>query len=57
MEVSDLVNCSETSTGILAGGIDVKNIGFNGAREIEELCRALEAQRRAHFPSNDAEKK
>jgi len=30
MEVSDLVNCSETSTGILAGGIDVKNIGFNG---------------------------
>ena len=29
-EVSDLVNCSEISTGILAGGIDVKNIGFNG---------------------------
>jgi hypothetical protein len=26
-EVSDLVNCSETSTGILAGGIDVNNIG------------------------------
>jgi len=29
-EVFDLINCSETSTGILAGGIDVKNIGFNG---------------------------
>jgi hypothetical protein len=26
-------------------------------REIEELCRALEAQQRAHFPSTDAEKK
>ena len=26
-------------------------------REIEELCRALEAQQRAHFPSIDAEKK
>ena len=26
-EVSDLVNCSETSTGTLAGGIDVNNIG------------------------------
>jgi hypothetical protein len=26
-EVSDLVNRSETSTGILAGGIDVNNIG------------------------------
>jgi hypothetical protein len=29
-EVSDAVNCSETSTGILAGGIDVNNIGFMG---------------------------
>src|SRR6266704_3112016 len=26
-------------------------------REIEELCRALEAQQRAHFPSTDAEQK
>jgi hypothetical protein len=26
-------------------------------REIEELCRALEAQQRAHFPRIDAEKK
>ena len=26
-------------------------------REIEELCRALEAQQRAHVPSTDAEKK
>ena len=26
-DISDLVNCSETSTGILAGGIDVNNIG------------------------------
>ena len=26
-------------------------------REIEELCRALEAQQRAHFPITDAEKK
>jgi hypothetical protein len=26
-------------------------------REIEELCRALEAQQRAHFPSIDAEEK
>jgi hypothetical protein len=26
-------------------------------REIEELCRALDAQQRAHFPSTDAEKK
>src|SRR5947207_11582896 len=26
-------------------------------REIEELCRALEVQQRAHVPSTDAEKK
>jgi hypothetical protein len=26
-------------------------------REIEELCRALEAQQRAHFPKIDAEEK
>ena len=26
-------------------------------REIEELCRALEAQERAHFPRIDAEEK
>ena len=26
-------------------------------REIEELCRALEAQQRAHFPRIDAEEK
>ena len=26
-------------------------------REIEELCRALEAQQRVHFPSIGAEKK
>jgi hypothetical protein len=26
-------------------------------REIEELCRALEAQQKAHFPSIDAEEK
>jgi hypothetical protein len=26
-------------------------------REIEELCRALDAQQRAHFPSIDAEEK
>jgi len=26
-------------------------------REIEELCRALEAQQRAHVPRTDAEKK
>jgi hypothetical protein len=26
-------------------------------REIDELCRALEAQQRAHFPGIDAEKK
>ena len=26
-------------------------------REIGELCRALEAQQRAHFPSIDAEEK
>jgi hypothetical protein len=26
-------------------------------REIEELCRALEAQRRSHLPSIDPEKK
>lgn len=26
-------------------------------RDIEALCRALDAQQRAHFPSNDAEEK
>jgi len=26
-------------------------------REIEELCRALDAQQRTHFPSTEAEKK
>jgi hypothetical protein len=26
-------------------------------RDIEALCRALEAQQRAHFPSTDKEKK
>jgi hypothetical protein len=26
-------------------------------REIEELCRALEAQQRAHHPSTDGEEK
>ena len=26
-------------------------------REIEELCRALETQKRAHYPSTDAEEK
>ncbi len=26
-------------------------------RDIEALCRALEAQQRAHFPSTDTEKK
>jgi len=26
-------------------------------RDIEALCRALEAQQRAHFPSTDSEKK
>jgi hypothetical protein len=27
------------------------------ARDVEALCRALEAQQRAHFPSIDAEEK
>jgi hypothetical protein len=26
-------------------------------RDVEALCRALEAQQRAHFPSTDAEEK
>jgi len=39
--------------------IPIESAVVRGAwtREIEELCRALEAQQRAHLPRIDAEKK